>query len=688
MQFTKSMKIILGKAFIFSSIFGLASITGIAFNKINNITNDNNLNTKISLVNNAGSENTDILNSYLTHFENVSMIANNPSIEISMSGSLWDGNKFQAWLNKSSMDQARNKSNLWKKWNNYEYFNIAINTSSNYDIQSLQQYVNLYANGKYVWENGFTSKFNLMRTIISNTITNNDFDVTKPFYLNLTQNSSSELINTYRPKQEGSAMTWELSSSMIGLPGSDTVTFNNNLSSSLNQNEFTIQRSDNIANGQSRTEIFSSTPGVPFTLKISPESTIVNFLNMGECKLVDFLTWIRNTLPNSNQNLISFGTQISSDDAIVINQNEILNYLPSELVNINQTKFYANSINTQLVRHAVTTNLWQISAVHNLNDNSLKSEVLNSVKTVLAKNNIQKNFDDSMGIIYKVIRLENASDFIQDERKVNNKVPWLWYVCDTPDNANASYYIVKFETIKKLYLVSDIKYKDETGFYLNTSGDKFTNLNQQKINWPSQIDLSYDANQWFDIYNNSINPNNPNASSNFLINLNFVSKQNVPFKLNFTSENNNLINTDLYNGLLKIFNSKGINLSELGYSISCGNINDTSMTIDFNKPVIINNQLNKKEIDSTYIIVIVALSGFILVLIIFMSIYISRNKKKKTVIKSFSPINNNNKVVGYLPGKAPQINSFKVSKTNINNFVKPTSNISRNLNVIKKKTRL
>ena len=639
MRSTNSCKVAWGKILVLLLSFSLFLITivGVSSFKNTNLNLKNNANTNVALNGNQNQINKRNLN-FDSYVQNAWLVADNPTIQVKLNVIL-PGINGQGFVpisfDKSRIDMYKGTNSIAHKTSgNCEYFNIGLNSDniSNTEPGIWNQYINLISNGKYIWESGFSLDFDVMQEIVKATVfSNTNLDLSETLYLNFTQKGNGKFERNLEQKwyyQSFDSYYWELTNQQYTtLPQNNTVVFNDTISNSYNPIASYITCTESVPVNYIKTQTFQCTDGISFSLAIDPLSTKVNSLDLGECNLYTYLTWIRNLSQSNGQNSISYGYQTTPSDAIVVNQSQYLDDVASQYADINSLQLYKGSINGQLARNGFASTLWEISSVNNLDDSKLDPELLNAINKVIEEKKITP-FDDKTGIFYKLIKLDNAF-YLGKEARVNPTIPWLYYVCDVANEPLASYYIVKFEAIKKIYSISDLNYDfGLRKFYLDTSGVNFENLKQQNINWPSRVYFDYNHEQWINKFNSNLN-----LTSSISLPLYLSNTKNVPFAFDYASQN---ITVELYDGLVQLLSESNIDLKKYGVSswndIAIKIANGSISFVLNNKITGVNNIATKQSIDVTTTSILSVSIGLVLIGIIVGVVFVL-NKKKMDINK-------------------------------------------------------
>lgn len=636
MRPTNLWKVTLCKISTLILTFTLFLIAGISISNSSrqNLKNNISLNNSLNLVNSRALN----IDSYI---KNASLIANNYEIKVKLKLTLpwvdnidnlvenFGNNTIGYSFDKTRIDMYRGDPNVCKTSDNYSYFNIGLHSNNvlNSDPGKLQQYINLISNGKYIWESGFSPNFNLMSRIVDYVISKPNLNLSNTLYLNFVQEGNGkyqkELVQHDYTNSWGNVIPgyWYVVNEAITLPQNGTITLKS-ITETYNPLTSVIQCTEQSQSSNKKTQVIKSNSGINFTLEINPKTAIVNSPDMnGECSLQEYLTWVREFSKNYNNDLINYGTPSSINDSIVIDQAARLNNLASGFYELNTVQIYKDSINDQLSRGQFNSQIWQVSDVLDLDDSKLSSEVSSIVNQIVADKKL-KPFDDATGIFYKVIKLDNAF-YLGKEARVNPSVPWLYYLCDVANEPLASYYIIRFEAIKKIYSLSSLNYDfSSKQFYIDTNNVNFNNLKQQNFNWPSRIYLTYDLNQWINNFNSNLN-----SISSISLPLNFENNQGIPFLFDFT---NQVVTPSLYNGFVDFFAANGIDLNSYGIN-SANNINATTTTNSINFSLSLNPDANDTKIAGLDVItfsLIGVLVGVVLIGAIIGGTFALTNRKK------------------------------------------------------------
>ena len=638
MHFNSSRKVNFKKIFILSLLsLSLSSIIGVGFYSTSNL--GQNLTSKVFLNNGSSKTTTSPLNLY-SYLNDVSFITDN-SIKVSLNVNLpWSEGYASISFDKSRIDKFRNDASVHRKVDNCEYFNIALNSDAptSSSVGKFNQYVNLISNDKYIWESGFNPTFDLIQELIKFAVSNPILDLSKNLYINFVQKGNGKFEKNLTLKKDSfSHSYWYVSKETVTLPETNGLIFEG-ISNVQNIPTSSIECIETSQSSSERIQTFKINNGIPFSLVINPTEVKVNSSDIGQCTLYSYLEWVRNLAQNYADKTISFGNRVSIKDAIVINQNEYLNYLASNFTNVNQPDVYKRSIANQLSRNGFISKPWEISSVYNLKDSSLNYQIQETVNQVVMKNNLVQSNDET-GIFYKVIKLDNAF-YLGKDARINPNVPWLYYLCDDSNEPFTSYYIAKFEVIKKAYPISSLNYDfNSRQFYFNTNGVDFMNLSKQKLNWPSKIYLTHNPQQWVSRFKNALN-----SGSSISLSLAFKNSQNIP--LSFSAMNQN-ITSNLYDGFVDFFAANGIQLKDYGITgqsnITASLNNDSiNFTLNYMTANIGNNLSNgnnngsnmkTSSIDTTTASMIGILVGVILIITI-VGIVLGLGKRNKSLNKN------------------------------------------------------
>ncbi|WP_033159844.1 hypothetical protein, partial [Mycoplasmoides alvi] len=236
---------------------------------------------KISIQNNSSSSINKKMLNINSYIGDVTMIANNPSIQVYFDLVFpWKSEKVHINLDKSMIDKFRNNSNskvYQRSLGGFEYFNIGIsNSQTNWDVINSTagkwfQFVNLIAHNKYIWEEGFSSKFNLMQKIIVEAISDPNFDIEKPFTLHFRQNGNGEFYKNLVCNKKGSNVFYPIKETII-LPKDNSVNYEY---MSLNDNPSNDDKNISIIeeivttsqDNKSKKQSFKSNNGIIFSLR-------------------------------------------------------------------------------------------------------------------------------------------------------------------------------------------------------------------------------------------------------------------------------------------------------------------------------------------------------------------------------------------------------------------------------------